>query len=514
MRTTWLVYVLCVLVSFVLMRFGFGTTSVSMHWRADYDLNIYYLIGNGWMRGLIPYVALADLKGPLVFLLHGVCSLVTPGSFLGICVANALLVGLGLLFAYKTARLFLPWGAAAAVLGAYLYFLLYFAANPAEQVWTLQHVTLYMLLRWATGQAERFRRSEMVFLGAAAAVVLLLKFNLVAFWAPVCVLALFLNGWRALLWMASGFTAFMLPVVCYFWWQGALPSLWREYVGMALAYGRVPWAESALCTRNFALFRGVMPWHLYSRLPDWLLAAAGCLPCVLWPMLWFRKSLPLRKASLWVLVTAFVLLAYTSYSGRYDFLHYAFVFFPFCLLSLILVAAFLQRRYPRLLLVAGAGVALLIMGTAVSLPLYVKYGRTYNGNDQMRESAKRIVAWLQAMPREDVFVLDAGKSLHLYRLSGRLPSIPHFIPPFVPGGAEMRRAEQLDYIRTHAPRYLLGSAWNHESELELIRRSGVPYTVSTHRQLGLPAYPAHARQPEIMLYTRLDDTGEIDKSVK
>ena len=46
------------------------------------------------MQGGLPYVDLADLKGPLVFLFHGIAALLTPGSFLGACLLHAPLVGL------------------------------------------------------------------------------------------------------------------------------------------------------------------------------------------------------------------------------------------------------------------------------------------------------------------------------------------------------------------------------------------------------------------------------------
>ena len=502
-RESWLVYLIGVLVVFVITRFGFVACSESMHLRSDYDLNIYYLIGNGWMRGLLPYVDLSDLKGPLVFLLHGVCSLLTPGSFLGICIVNALIAGVGLLFAYKTARLFLPAAGSVGVLGVYLYFLLYFSANPAEQVWALQHVTLYMVMRWAAGRTQTFTSGEQFFLGASVAAVLLLKFNLVAFWAPVCILALVLCGWRTLLWQVGGFLVVMLPFVGYFWWHNALQALWNEYVGVALAYGRPGWMESALYTKNFALFRGMMPYHLYSRVPDWILAIPGCVPCLLWPFMWWKNQGGIRLESLVVLLASFLLLAYASYSGKYDFLHYAFVFYPFCLLSLVYVGMVLQR-WQRLFMLAGCGVAMVILLIALALPLYVRYGRSYNGNAQMREMAMKLTEWCQSVPGDEVFVLDAEKGLHLYRLSGRLPSICHFVPPIVNGGSALHQEEQVEYIRTHKPMYLIGSEWGKKDDADVIARSGVPYSVTTHQQLGYPPYPAHAKQPEIILYTRLD----------
>lgn len=502
-RECWLVYLLGTLVSFLMLRYGFVACSVSMHLRSDYDLNIYYLIGNAWMNGILPYTGLADLKGPLVFLFHGLGSLLTPGSFLGVCMLHAPLVGLGLLFAYKSARLFLPATSSGAVLGSYLIFLMYFAVNPAEQVWVMQHISLYFLLRWARAENRGFSAFQLFLLGGFVAAVLLLKFNLVAFWVPVCLLALCVERWRAVLFQGIGFVVVMLPCLVYFWWHGAMQAMWEEYVGNALSYGQVTFAESAIHEHHFLLFRGATPYHLYKVLSDEVLAVLGAIPCLAWPLLWLRRISSLRLSALLCLVAAFIVQVYASYSGRYDFLHYAFVFFPFCFLSLVLLACVL-RKWQKLYVVMGSVAACGILTITLLLPVYVKYGRTYNGNAQMKETAVLLCQRLEGVPASDLLVLDAMKSLHIYRLSGRLPHVRHFVPPMIKGGTALFHAELVDYIRKMRPLYLLGSEWNKDQEAALIERSGVKYRVITHRNMGFPAYPAHSRQPELILYLRID----------
>ena len=496
-----LVYLLGSLFAFLVMRYGFCASSASMHLRADYDLNIYYLIGNGWMRGLLPYVDLTDLKGPLVFLLHGLGSLMTPGSFLGICILNALVVGVGLLYAYMTARLFLSRALSISAVGLYTYFLLYFSVNPAEQVWVLQHVCLYFLIRWGISGQTVFAWRELIVIGASVAIVLLMKFNLVAFWGPVCLLVLCVSRRRALLWLAVGFLLVMLPVVLYFWWQGALLTMWREYVELAVTYGSTPWSNSALYRKHFQLFSWFTPTHLHDRMNIMVLSLLGCVPCLLWPCLW--RAFPIKKTALWVLIAAFLLQVYAGYSGQYDFSHYAVVFYPFCFLS-VLYGVCVLKRHPWLVHAAGICSACVILFTAVSLPLYVKYWRSYNGNAQMRATISWIVDNLSKGNGDELHILEPDHFLHIYRLAGTLPGVRHFVPPMVPGGSAMYSAEQVEYIQTKRPKYLLGATWSQEKSDSLVRASRVPYKVVSHRELGLPAYPPHARRPEVVLYIRED----------
>ena len=500
-KECWLVYLLGTLFAYVVMRYGFNSPSESMHLRATYDLNIYYLIGNGWMRGLMPYVDLSDLKGPLVFLFHGLGSVLTPGSFLGLCLLHAPLLGLGVLFAYKTARLFLPAAASFATVGLYTYFMLYYEANPAEHVWILQHVTLYFLLRWGMSAQRDFSRHELFIMGGSVALVLLMKFNLVAFWGPVCLLALSVAFRRSLLWLSVGFALVALPVICYFWWRGALLSMWQEYVELAITYGRTPWSDSALCQKHVLLFRWFTPSHLHERLNLYCLTVAGCIPCLSWPFLWCVCRL--KKSVLWVLSAAFVLQVYAGYSGLYDFYHYAVVFYPFCFLS-VLWCVCLLRRWPRLVYIAGLGTAVLILITAVSLPLYVKYGRSYNGNAQMRAATAWVVANLSKDDGDELHILEPEHFLHIYRLTGTLPGIRHFVRPMVPGGRALYSAEQSAYIQQKRPKYLLGATWSQDWSDSLVASTQVPYRKVSHGELGLPAYPLHAMRPEIVLYIRED----------
>ncbi|MBO5684110.1 MAG: hypothetical protein J6R92_04115 [Akkermansia sp.] len=500
-KECWLIYLLGFLFSFVVMRYGFNSPSESMHLRAAYDLNIYYLIGNGWMRGLMPYVDLSDLKGPLVFLFHGLGGVMSPGSFLGLCLLHASMIGVGVLFAYKSARLFLPAASSFAAVGLYSYFLLYYESNPAEQVWVLQHVTMYFLLRWGMSAQAVFSWRELVIMGASVAIVLLMKFNLIAFWGPICLLALCGSFRRAFLWLSVGFASISLPFICYFWSQGALLSLWQEYVVQAILYGSSPLSESALCQKHVQLFSWFTPSHLHKRVNLYLLAAVGCIPCLSWPALWGVYRL--RRCVLWTLIAAFVLQVYAGYSGPYDFSHYAVVFYPFCFLCVLWGASWLSR-WPRLLHTAGLCTVVLVLGIAVSLPLYVKYGRAYNGNAQMRATTAWIVEKLSRSDKGELHILEPDHFLHIYRLTGTLPGTKHFVRPMVSGGRTLYSVEQIEYIQKNRPKYLLGATWSQGWSDSLVGSTNVPYRKVSHQELGLPSYPPHAMRPEVVLYVRED----------
>ncbi len=491
-------YLLGALVGFVVMRFGFGPASASMHLRPEYDLNIYYLIGQGWFQGDIPYRDLTDLKGPVVFLLHGIGACMTPGSFLGACLVESLLLGVGVLYAYRSVRLFFSVSVSLAVLGIYSVSLLYFSLHPAEMVWVLQHVAVFYLLRWSRGNELPGLRQQLI-LGLSAGVVLLIKFNLVAFWLPFClwgVLVAGRNWWRALSVQLAGVSIPLLLAGLYFYQQSALDDLWREYVVLALQYGGCAWSESAMTVRGWLLASEMVPLHLHQSIPKTLAACLGwlsLLPCVFLPQILKPRT---RAVVMGVLAVAFVLQLFASYGGSRCFIHYAFVFYPYWLLGLLVLA----NKLGRVTIWAGSCALPGVLSFAVGLPLAVKCLKPDNGNAEMNQASDALATMVSGAHDADLLVLDVEHALHLYRLSGKRPGSQHFIPAMVPGGMEQHLAELETEIRKRNPRYVLSTAARTSRDAELLKRIPCDYRACRHAELGLPAFPSQAKRPEFVLY--------------
>lgn len=499
-RECWLVYLLGTLAAFVIMRFGFSPSSVSMHLRPEYDLNIYYLIGQGWMQGRLPYVELTDLKGPLVFLLHGAGSLLTPGRFLGACLLESPLVGLGLLFAYRTARLFVSRSEALGVLGIYSVAILYFSLHPAEITWVLQQMALFWLARWVVDEGEPPAGVQLL-LGFSLAVVLLAKYNQAVFWLPFCLWGVLAAGhywWRAGFLQMLGAVVMLVPVLSYFYAHDALRPLWHEYVEIAWQYGSAPWSESMLGSLGWLLASELVPLHLHQALPEWLAAVIGwltLLPCLLVPFFWrVRRVTP----AFIVLLISLAVSVYAAYCGSRRYIHYAFVFSVFWLPGLILLASWKGR----LVKWGGAAALASVLAFAAGLPLVVQFLKPHNGNAEMKIVTQELVRELSQGDKTDVVILDVEGALHLHRLTGTVPMGAHFIPSMVPGGYAQHREELSESIRKRSPRYAIGSVCNEKGDRELLQNAPDRYRALRHSDLNLPAFGSFARRPEYILYVR------------
>ena len=505
----WGVWLLFSLLSFAAIRWGIAALSESMHLRPDYDANIYHIIGSAWLRGeSVPYVGLSDIKGPLIFLECGLGSILTPGSFAAVALLNALVAGLGLLYACRTAQLFLSRGGALALTGILFLYTIYFSVHPSVTVLTLQYITLFWLMRWAvTGQ--EFGGGRLYALGAFAAMALVLKFNLAVFWGAIGLLALVgerrRGVLRAFLLMACGVATVLLPFLAWFWQAGALGALWNEYVMSAVSYGSVSFSECALVQQHVLLLSQMMPDHLAMSAPAALTVPAGLILALPWVALARVTRLRHPRAVMGVLAVSFLLCVYAVFGGEHHFLHYFFTFLPWGLLSLITLALWCAPRVgKRLRRLAMAGAWLLpfaVCGAVMMVPWYVNRCKPEKGLEQWRQSTRMMVELLQKADR-DFLCVDERNLLHLYRLTETCPPLEHFIPLMTVQGQQRHEEEMVACIRSRRPYYLVGTRGWEEKMAELTRKAGVDYEPLDLRRMGFPEAPPTADNPPMILWRR------------
>ncbi len=65
------------------------------------DVNAYFTVGKGMFRGMVPYRDLFDHKGPFLFLLYGLASLISPDSLRGGYLLEIIAAYIYLLFSYR-----------------------------------------------------------------------------------------------------------------------------------------------------------------------------------------------------------------------------------------------------------------------------------------------------------------------------------------------------------------------------------------------------------------------------
>jgi hypothetical protein len=206
------------------------------------DSSWFFTSGKAMMLGMKPYVAFADSKGPLLWLIYGVGYLLTPRSYVGVWVLSCLCYAGILYFNYKTARLFLGdflRSLAAAMVMPFIYFQYWFHDDVrAEDFCTLPvAVSLLVVMRLLTAgrSGRRAAHCDGLVLGASFMALVLIKWNVAAMQATLVAVALWYywreerQGLQAFGATAAGAAAVALPFVAWLLARGAFGAFVQEY---------------------------------------------------------------------------------------------------------------------------------------------------------------------------------------------------------------------------------------------------------------------------------------------
>ena len=200
------------------------------------DTNIYFTIGRGMTRGLMPYRDLFDHKGPLLFILYALGAAISDTSFIGVFALEALSLAAAVYAGWRTVRLFGKGRLtllAMPLLAAAICCCTAFTQGGSAEEFALPAlaVGVYLTLAAMTRPEEK-TRGRMLGFGAAAGWVFLIKYTDIGLFAGlgVCLLAF--------VWRREGFGRallaagrMLLPAVSDR--LGRKPVLYAVYLGLA-----------------------------------------------------------------------------------------------------------------------------------------------------------------------------------------------------------------------------------------------------------------------------------------
>ena len=191
------------------------------------DPNIYFTIGKSIFNGKALYTDLFDLKGPVLFFIYGLGSLISDHSFLGVFLLEILLWFLMIFAIYRTAKFYLSNAFAYLVALLFPFCIVTFiktGGSPDEFILAFECISLYFFVAYFKEKEATIHNPYVMLMhGLLFALTLFCKFNLALFWVfPVT--ALFLNlllkktfrnfAWNLVAFL-TGFLLIAAPICIY-----------------------------------------------------------------------------------------------------------------------------------------------------------------------------------------------------------------------------------------------------------------------------------------------------------
>jgi len=205
------------------------------------DSNSFMTMGRGIWYGLVPYRDLFEQKGPILYFMHTIGYLLSPGQFWGVYVLQSFAMTINIIYFYKTARLFLAERIAftlsffvpVMILNTYFHY-----GNSAEEfALPAIFILLYTIFKTKRQEEFSFSNKELFAQGALLSYVFWIKYSLIGGWVAfilfyagyLLIKKEFTKLWHGLLFGIGGFLSVSLPILIYFAINRALFYLFDVY---------------------------------------------------------------------------------------------------------------------------------------------------------------------------------------------------------------------------------------------------------------------------------------------
>jgi hypothetical protein len=463
------------------------------------DVNLYFNTGKAMFHGQTLYMDAFDHKGPLIFVIYGIGSLVSEDSFTGMYFIESLAWAFMVFAAYFIARLYLDKIYAFILALAFPVLMLSHSSEggSAEEFIALFMVTsLYLFIRYFKNKdAAIHKPSYMLVHGVMCAIVFFIKLNLVAFWFfPL--LAVFINmllkkEYRNLVHNTAAFIAGVLavalPVLAYFLINNALAHAWDTYIVLNKAYAQI--GDLNRIMENLTV-------RFYQRLKydnyEFAIILAGALyfPAGYIGNILGKTGLALSFASLYTII--FMPANYVFY--------YSVPYYIYCIPGIIVILD-ISRRYIKIQSRRRFYLFFTIIALACGIATKGFFGKPKEVILRQKEEDNGVLyKFYNVVAKEKeptLMVLGLDATTGIFTKANIMPNIKYFISPNLPYNIypEMRD-EQTRYIAEKKIQFIVLSrasfSFDYYTALPVLREN---YTLaSTFEENGRSTYFLYKRK--------------------
>lgn len=331
------IYEYCLLVAFVFLMIC-SKNSFLYKINDWVDANAFFTVGKSMVRGIVPYRDLFEQKGPLLYLIYGVGSLISYKNFTGIFILEVFFFSIFLYYIQKIICLFTSKQQGYFILPIFtlgIVTLKSFSHGGSAEEFTLPFMAIsgYYLLLYLKSLNTSISKKVILINGMIAGCILWIKYTLLGFWF----------GWMASIFFIQikekkykeafihcstfilGMTIVSLPWLIYFSINQAINDLWNIYFLVNIR----SYPSHASFIDKFTKTIQVLFKNTFCNITLFFGIVIGFI------LLFFRKDIFYKKYAKYILLFCFLTTGIFIYIGGTNYHYYALPLSPFILIGLL-----------------------------------------------------------------------------------------------------------------------------------------------------------------------------------
>ena len=339
------IFLYCMFISLVMLLFT-SKSSPFYPFNDWVDANAFLTVGKSIMRGLVPYKDIFEQKGPLLYLIFGIASLMSSTSFIGVFILEVIFMSFTLYFSYLIMRMFLSKRISLLLLPVFLMLLVTcksfsHGASSEEFMLLFEAITLYYFIRHF--RERRLTNKEYIIVGVLAGIVLLIKYTLFGLWISFIGLTIlddflnkeYQNGMKKAFYYLIGF---LIPIIITFIYFGINHGI-KDFINVYFVINIASYSEKiSLIRRPFEIIKAFI-----ICLGSNNLLIIGLV--LLYPVMVYKLELERKNKN--YLIILFVLTVLIVFYGLKLWSYYALPIVFLMLLTLIGFTCFVKKFFLR-----------------------------------------------------------------------------------------------------------------------------------------------------------------------
>lgn len=463
------------LIYFLLLTFSFSLLYICTASSPRYatnpwnDANAFLTMGRAMSSGLTIYKDIFEQKGPLLYLLHAVASLISDSSFLGVYIIQSLFLSATAFAAYKIASLYVgtAWSVISAVLTCFVTVnsgCYYYGDSAEEFCLPLLMISIYFFCRYFRNtEQNELGKSVFLLVGFFAGCVAMIKFTVIGFWFAWAAYILlyiwiakknFKKAFVNAMIFLCGMALAVAPWIVYFAVKGALYDFINTYFVLnATAYPK---------TQNLSIIgRITQPvYHIFEAIT---FSPVVLVLAVISNLLFLFTNIFTTKKFFSRISIPFVcfLGMYLIYFGLRSYAYYFIPMSVFTIFSFISVGALLQKIFKKKKRIIFAVLSVAVIASTLTTSNFINLSSKYASRANEQIAQEKIANYIKEKNPDGALLNYGCLDLGVYLLANQVPKFRHFEHQnFVYENFKENADEQNRYINEHLSYYVVTSDSN------------------------------------------------------